>query len=95
MAAYTSGLSVRQLAVRYGVNITTARNHLKAADVELRPFRKLSPQQVAEVCQQRVDGASLVELASTCGVSTSTIRRVLVPHQATFALPSTDSSETR
>jgi transposase-like protein len=45
VALYIEGLSVSQLAAQYGVNITTVRNQLKAAEVEMRPIRELSPQQ--------------------------------------------------
>jgi transposase-like protein len=78
MALYLEGLSVSQLASQYGVNITTVRNQLKAAEVELRPFLKLSPDQITEAGRLREGGASLVALANRFGVSTSTIKRVLV-----------------
>jgi len=78
VAAYIDGLSVSHLAAQYGVNITTVRNQLKAAEVETRPFRKLSPKQIGEVCQLRAGGTSLAELGRSFGVSTSTIKRVLV-----------------
>lgn len=78
VTAYLDGLTVSELAAQYGVNITTVRNQLLAAEVELRPFRKLSPSQIVEVCQLHADGMSLAELARSFGVSTSTIKRVLV-----------------
>ena len=77
VARYKDGLTVSQLAVQFGVNITTVRSHLKAADVELRPFRKLSQIQILEVCQLSSSGASLGALAAQFGVSTGTIKRVL------------------
>lgn len=78
VAGYVEGLTVSQLAVQYGVNITTVRNQLKTADVELRPFRKLSHGQIVEACRLSNDGASLAELAAQFGVSTGTIKRVLI-----------------
>ncbi|MEI8081511.1 MAG: helix-turn-helix domain-containing protein [Actinomycetes bacterium] len=78
VALYIEGLSVSQLASQYGVNITTVRNQLKTAEVEMRPFRKLSPQQTMEVCRLHADGTPLAELARVFGVSTSTIKRMLV-----------------
>jgi DNA-directed RNA polymerase specialized sigma24 family protein len=78
VALYLNGFTVSELAAQYGVNITTVRNHLLAAEVELRPFRKLSRDQIVEACQMHADGMSLAEMARSFGVSTSTIKRMLV-----------------
>ena len=78
VAGYIEGLTVSQLAVQYVVNVTTVRNQLKGADVELRPFRKLSHGQILEACRLSNVGASLGELAAQFGVSTVTIKRGLV-----------------
>lgn len=77
VAAYIDGLSVSQLAVQFGVNVTTIRTHLQRSGVQMRPFRKLSPSQIQEARQLHIAGASLVELATRFGASVSTIRRLL------------------
>lgn len=77
VASYLDGLRVSQLAAQFGVHGTTVRAHLRRAGVELRPFRKLSPDQIVEVRQLHTTGVPQVDLATQFGVTITTIHRLL------------------
>jgi DNA invertase Pin-like site-specific DNA recombinase len=77
VASYLDGLRVSQLAAQFGVHDTTVRAHLRRAGVDLRPFRKLCPDQIVEVRQLHATGVPLADMATQFGVTVSTISRVL------------------
>jgi len=76
VAAYRGGSSIRELVAQFGVNRTTALEHLKRRGVARRPAtRKLTDEQVQEAAEFYRAGNSLVATGEQFGVDGSTIKR--------------------
>jgi DNA-binding CsgD family transcriptional regulator len=73
VALYQSGLTVYQLADKYGIHRHTVSSHLRAAGIRLR-LDGLTTQQVDEAAQLYGSGWSLGRIAERFGVAHTTVR---------------------
>lgn len=73
---YAGGMSTADVAERYGIGETTARELIKARGA-LRPASKLSADDVAEIMKMRARGATYSDIGGKFGVSKVAVWRRL------------------
>ena len=73
---YRSGLTVYQLADKYGIHRHTVSKHLRDAGVRLR-LDGMAPKQIDEAVQLYNSGLSLARIAELFGVTASTVHKRL------------------
>ena len=75
---YRSGLTVRQLAAKWGIHRTTVLRHLERHGVERRPNRrKLTDASANQAAQLYCKGQSLSQVARQFDVNPTTLRNEL------------------
>ena len=77
VAKYLHGSNVSEIAREFNVHETTVRAHLRRSGIDLRAYRKLSPDQIEEARQLRAAGASFAKLAGRYSAAGSTVRRLV------------------
>jgi lambda repressor-like predicted transcriptional regulator len=76
-AAYRAGMTIKELAQRYGVHRTTVSTMLRRSNVELRQ-RGLAASEVTEATRLFQRGWSLARLGARYAVDDMTVRRYLL-----------------
>lgn len=76
MALYGEGLSVAELARKFGIYSRTAAAHLVRRSVPLRQ-RGIAPEDAPEAVRLYKSGLTLMEVGLRLGVSQGTARRVV------------------
>jgi hypothetical protein len=71
VSGYTSGATIRSLALLHGVHEQTVRAHLRVAGVVLRPTRSLDAEQTDEACVLYAQGWSLARIGEKFDVGDS------------------------
>jgi DNA-binding CsgD family transcriptional regulator len=77
VAAYRAGLTLRELAARYGVHRNTVRHLVGCAGVTPR-YRALGPAEIAEATRMYASGMSLAAVGRLLGVHANTVRSALI-----------------
>jgi len=79
IADYQSGMTVRQVAVKWNMNGKTVSIQLRRASVVTRPAaRKLKEDQIAAIVASYIDGTSMCALAKEHAVHPATIKSHLL-----------------
>jgi len=81
---YKQGLPIREIMARTGIRSVSAIYSIVRANTALRKrkssHRRLSREEVAEICREYSDGASIYSIAKKWGLSTSRIYYVVKRH---------------
>lgn len=83
VAQYQSGLTVYQLADKYGIHRHTVSKHLRAAGVRLR-LDGLTAEQIDEAVQLYASGWSLARIAARFDVTSKTVQARLRERGVSF-----------
>ena len=75
---YLSGETIAALGRQFNIHKNTVRAHLERRQVEVRPYRKISNDQMPEVIAMYEDGASIRAIAKSLNVLPSTLRRKML-----------------
>ncbi|WP_217440631.1 hypothetical protein [Nocardia barduliensis] len=69
VAQYEAGVSIADIARKYGMHTQTIDSHLKRQGVRKRRVFQLSPELVDEVARLYIDGWSTIEIAKKFDVT--------------------------
>ncbi len=75
---YQSGVLVRQLAVRYGINRDTVIEHVRRNGGVRHRYPALLPKEIVEAAQFYRSGQSLATVGKHFGINASTVRSALL-----------------
>jgi hypothetical protein len=78
VAAYESGVSIKQLGRQYRAHEQTIRAHLERGGVEIRPLRMADDELVAETVRLYKSGSSLRQISKASGVTYGSVRNYLL-----------------
>ncbi|MFJ4165677.1 helix-turn-helix domain-containing protein [Microbacterium sp. NPDC089698] len=76
---YRTGMGVREIARKYGINETTAHRRLERVGVEKRPYA-IGQDTINAILALKATGLSYKEIGLRVGVSDSSVRNMLIRH---------------